>query len=436
MTSFVDILPSLKGKDVYFHLNKNNPDWLGSCEDLDLLFHYDGRKMILPLHDLDEVSYLTSSLYHVIDEKNILLSWDSKDVFSFLKRRTGISLEVHSSVYDLSLISSYLGINAERPETFKESISLLKTCLSDSNWDKFSSFYYGVFEPLLSRVIPDIEACCLVDNEKRACVYPTYVMEGQANGRLSTVKVNNQSYNPHSIGPEEKQNLRPKDYEQVFLYMDYKNMEVNVLQWLSGDERLLSILNSGRDLYKEIWKKITKQEPTDAHRKLCKDIFLPVVFGQGKFSLSKKLGVSEEIASRLIHSLSKTFHVAFDWVKSQSADGNNMAIDAFGRKRIFNDQEHYKVKNFCIQSPASMICLRKLVRLHDALAGKANICFHVHDGYCILCNKNEINSIAEIGKKALEEEDPMFPGLNLKVICQQGYRLDDMQTLTTKEVSV
>lgn len=436
MPSFVDILPSLHGKDIYLHLTKENPDWTGSCDDLNLLLHYEGRKVTLPLHDVEDVSYLASSFYHVVGERNILLSWNVKDVFSFMKRRTGIDFEVHSPVYDLRLISSYLGMDVKQPETFKESISLLKNCLRDSAWKKFSKFYDGIYEPLFSKVIPEIETCCLVDNNKRSCVYPTYVMEGQVNGRLRTTKVNGQSYNPHSIGPEEKHNLRPKDYDQVFLYMDYKNMEVNVLQWLSDDKQLLSILESGRDLYKEIWKKMTKQEATDAHRKICKDIFLPVVFGQGKFSLSKKLGVSEEIASRLIHNLGKTFHVAFDWVNSQSADGNNMVIDAFGRKRILDDQKHYKVKNFCIQSPASMICLRKLVRLHEALAGKASICFHVHDGYCVLCNKNEVNSIMELGKKALEEEDPMFPGLNLKITCQQGHRLDDMHTLTTKEVSL
>jgi hypothetical protein len=116
-------------------------------------------------------------------------------------------------------------------------------------------------------------------------------------------------------------------------------------------------------------------------------------------------------------------------VNSQSVDSNNTATDAFGRKRKFEDQKQYKIKNFCIQSPASMICLKKLVRLHEVFASKASICFHVHDGYCVLCNKNEVNSVYELGTSVLEEEDPMFPGLDLKTTCKFGHSLNDMQNI-------
>ena len=29
MTEFADVLPQLKGKDVYMYLSKENPDWVG-----------------------------------------------------------------------------------------------------------------------------------------------------------------------------------------------------------------------------------------------------------------------------------------------------------------------------------------------------------------------------------------------------------------------
>lgn len=434
MSDFVGVLPKLRGKDVYFSLNKENPDWTGSAKGVEVSFRHAGGSVTLSLEDDDQTSYLASSLHHVLGPDNFLLSWDAKDVFSFIKGRTGISLELPGKIYDLSVISSYLGVSAEKPNSFKDAILLLKSCLGSSGWSGFKSFYFDVYQPLFSKVLPSMETRCLVDNKRRSCVYATYVMEGQVNGRLRTVKTGGNSYNPHSMGPEDRFNLRPKDYDEAFVCFDYRNMEVNVLQWLSGDGELAGILKSGLDPYKEIWRRITRQEPTEAHRGICKEIFLPVVFGQGSRSLSEKIGVSEENASRLIHSLGKTFHVAFDWVKSQSTDGNNTATDAFGRKRTFNDREQYKVKNFCIQSPASMICLRKLVRLHDALAEKASICFHVHDGYYVLCKKNEINSVAELGIKILEEEDSMFPGLAMRVSCKAGDRLDDMHTPKLKGV--
>ena len=432
MSGFSEILPRIKGEDVYLYLSKENPDWRDSRQEVSLVVHFGGKRVTLPLGDSSELNYLVSSLYHFLDPDRLVLAWGAKDVFSYLRGRTEMNLEIHNQVYDLSLISSYLGAAASRPENFRDAVSLLKRLMSDALWKKFSPYYSAVQVPMFSAILPEMETGCIVDNRRKKCVYPTYVMEGQANGRLKAIKVDSSSYNPHSIGEEERANLRPRGYDEAFVYFDYRNMEVAVLQWLSGDPALASILESGKDLYKEIWRKITRQEPTDSHRKLCKNTFLPVVFGQGKASLAKKLGSSEEIAAKLIDSLVDTFPVAFDWVESQSPDGNNTATDVFGRRRTFDEQELYKIKNFCIQSPASMICLRKLVKLHEALAGKASIGFHVHDGYCVLCDKKNLASICGIGMEVLEQEDEMFPGLVLKTTCKFGQNLNDLETFTKR----
>lgn len=430
MSGFSEILPRIKGEDVYLYLSKENPDWRDHRQDVSLVVHFGGKRVTLPLGDTAELNYLVSSLYHFLDRDRLVLAWGAKDIFSYLKGRTEMSLEVHNQIYDLSLISSYLGFPSDRPENFRDAVSLLKRLMSDPLWKKFSPYYSAVHSPMFSSVLPEMETGCIVDNERKKCVYPTYVMEGQVNGRLKTLKVNSSSYNPHSMGEEDKSNLRPRGYDEFFVEFDYKNMEVTVLQWLSGDPALASILESGRDLYKEIWRRITRQEATDSHRKLCKNIFLPVVFGQGRSSLAKKLGASEEFAAKLIDSLVDTFPVAFDWVDAQSPDSNNTATDVFGRRRTFGDHELYKIKNFCIQSPASMICLRKLVKLHEALAAKASIGFHVHDGYCVLCDKKNLASTCKLGTEVLEEEDEMFPGLVLKTACKFGQNLNQLETFT------
>ena len=429
MSGISSVLPQIFGKDIYICLNKENPDWFKSDSNVDLLIYFENKKVSIPLNDEKNILYLTSSLHHFISPSSIVVSWFAKDIFSYLKGRTDISLEINNIVYDLSIMSSYLGLQEPKPQSLNSAFRIFKRAFKDPSWRHFSSYYEKVYNPLLSKVLPDIETNCLIDNNKKSCVYPTYILEGQVNGRLKTVKVNSSSYNPHSIGNSEKISLRPRDYDEVFVYFDYKNMEVNILQWLSEDEELASILNSEKDLYKYIWEKITKQKPTANHRAICKNIFLPVVFGQGPKSLSKKLGISEEIATKLIDNLVRSFPVAFNWVKSQQSDSNNLAIDAFGRKRKFSEQEQYKIKNFCIQSPASMVCLRKLVRLHEALSEKATICYHVHDGYCVLCKKKDIDLVSKIGIKTLEEEDELFPGLSLKTTCNFGNNLNNLESL-------
>ena len=105
----------------------------------------------------------------------------------------------------------------------------------------------------------------------------------------------------------------------------------------------------------------------------------------------------------------------------------------FFRRRKFDKNELYKLKNFCIQSPSSMICLRKLVKLHTcSKENNYNIVFHVHDGYIISCNKKDIKKIHKIVKNILEEEDEMFPGLVLKSSCSFGYNLNKLKNIEEK----
>lgn len=418
MTDMSDIMSRMKGRDLYFHVGEHGSD---------IRFHFGRESASVGTEDVVGLSYLASCSPHFTGSDRIALAWSAKDVFSLVKRKTEISMEFGGSFYDLSLISSYLSVEAQRPRGFRGAVDLLKALMAHPGWKAFSPFYSEVYAPLASTVIPDIETCCLVDNRKRMCVYPLYGIEGQANGRLKATAPTESNYNPHSMGADMKRSLRPPGYDQAFVHFDYRNMEVNVLQWLSGDRALGDVLEGEDDPYRAIWSMVTRREATEAQRGICKEVFLPVVFGQGPRSLAEKLGAKEEIASKIIDSLVSTFPVAFDWVSSQSPDGDNMATDRFGRRRRFDERELYKIRNFSVQSPASMICLRKLVRLHGSLSGLARVCFHVHDGYCVVCDKNEVREVSEIGTSVLEEEDPLFPGLRLRSLCCSGGSLSDLK---------
>lgn len=416
MEDIFELMSKLKGKDLYFYLNKESS----------LSFHYESTKNTINSIDENSLSYLSSSFHHFVDKDRILLSWDIKDLLSYLKNKTQINMEIPCKIYDLRIITSYLNIECEQPERFQDALLLLKKATENPEWKQFSKFYNLVYIPLISRILPEVENSPLIDNSKKRLVYPLYTPEGQINGRMKATVPSENHYNPHTINIEQKENLRPTNYDDVFIYFDYKNMEVNVLQWLSGDEDLGNVLKE-EDPYKSIWKKITNQEASDYHRKICKNIFLPVIFGQGAKSLAIKLGIEEKNAYKIIDRLTKTFPVAFDWVKSQTTFSNNMAIDYFGRRRTFRDDELYKIRNFSVQSPASMICLRKLVRLHDNLSNNARICFHVHDGYCVICSKNDVSIVSKIGKQILEEKDELFPEIQLQVTSQYGYNLNQLE---------
>lgn len=426
MSQIAYVLESIQDSDVFFHFESDFVDWT-SKEPARLIIQSNNKKSIIEFSDLKEIESFAASFGFYTRNSN-LLSWSIKNIISFFKKKSGISIDF-SRVYDLSILCSYFCLPKNKPGTSKEAFYLFNKIASTKSWEKFSVFYQGVFDPLIQKVIPDIETNALVDLEKKKFVYSYYEIEGQSNGRMKTLKVLTDSFMPHSMGEKEKSNLRLSSDSQYFLYFDYKHMEVSVLEWISKDEKLKEILDSDKDIYSVIWQQITGIEATPEQRKICKNVFLPVIFGQKSYSLSKRLGISEKNAGKLIYKLERAFPVAFTWINSQVSDSNNIATDIFGRRRKFQEDELYKIKNFCIQSPSNMICLRKLVKLHEILHNKAKICFHIHDGYAVSCDKKEYRTVFDMGKKVLEEEDELFPGLKLKTSCHFGENLNNLKRI-------
>jgi hypothetical protein len=423
------ILEEIKDLDLFFHFEQQHVDWTDN-QKVNLIIHSPYKKYNIEL--LDEKSIEKFAASFCFYTKNCkLISWNLKNIISFFTKKASINLEF-DEIYDLSILCSYFDLPKKIPNSCKDAFYLLNFIKSTNSWNVFSDFYKQIYDPLIKKVIPEIENNCLVDKNKRKFVYSYYEIEGQSNGRLKNLKILKDCYIPHNMDIQEKQNLRLPNYDEVFLYFDYKHMEVSVLEWISKDKNLSEILNSDGDLYEVIWETLTKTKASSDQRKLCKNIFLPVIFGQGSNSLSKKLEITEKNAKEIIYKLNQAFPVAFTWINSQVSDCNNFATDLFGRRRKFEENEFYKIRNFCIQSPANMICLRKLANLYEILDNKAKIRFHIHDGYCISCKKKDIKHVYEISKKTLEEGDSLFPDLKLKVSCEFGEDLSKLKNI--KEV--
>jgi hypothetical protein len=426
MPEIAEVLGFIRDSDVFFYLDADSVDWTSETP-VNIIFHCKGKKFEVILSDLKDIESLAASLFYYTKNSR-LLCWNLKNVLSFFRKKSQIHINFENKVYDLSVLCSYFSLPKKKPSTCKEAFFLFDHIKNTSSWKAFEKFYDEVFNPLISNVIPNIETNPLVDLVDKKFVYSYYEIEGQSNGRMKTSKVFKDCYLPHSMGEKEKNNLRLSSCDDIFLYFDYKHMEVSVLEWITKDQNLSKILLSGEDLYRSIWQLLIGVEATKEQRKICKNIFLPVIFGQGSNSLSKKLGIDEKIANRLIYKLEKAFPVAFDWVKSQSVDGNYYATDVFGRRRKFQKDELYKIRNFSIQSPSNMICLRKLVKLHNSLSDKSKVCFHIHDGYAISCNKKYLKVVYDSCKKSLEEDEDLFPNLVLRTSCQFGDNLNNLRS--------
>lgn len=277
-----------------------------------------------------------------------------------------------------------------------------------------------------------LETTSLLDEAEKVSVHAFYEIEGQINGRLRCAKQFSKGYIPHTIGPDQKKALKPKGYNRCFMSTDIRHCEVTVLQWLSQDPNLLYIIESGQDLYKEIYH-VTTGDPCDSDKKrdYAKRMFLPVMYGCGPTSLGKSMGLAEQTAKELIRRIHAKFPVATEWMRSKQEEAreNGVVVDYFGRPRTF-ENEFYKARNFVVQGVAATACVEKLIAIYDALQGtESYLCFTIHDAYGIVCPVKDPKPTYTMVKDIVESESTACPGLRLKQESKFGKRLDNMKVL-------
>jgi hypothetical protein len=362
----------------------------------------------------------------IFDRKYVqnIITYNFKSLISYLKFFSdGKSLLPHA-VLDLQVVENFLHTQKKAPENFREFIDRSRQVASDKSW---KLIYQKLLHPLLTQVIPSLETFPLLHLEERKAKYAFYDIEGQANGRLRCMKKFSEGFVPHTLGAEEKKVLRPRGYNKDFLYVDVKYCEVSVLQILSQDPVLSAILFSEEDLYRSIYKTITGDEcDSDKKRQIAKDLFLMVVYGSGAKTLAERLKISINVASELIDRIYKRFPIAMNWIiqKTEEAKVNGFTIDYFSRKRNLAENESYLARNSVVQGPAATVCLEKLVQIHKVVS--SNLCFSVHDGYGLVCDKDDVRRVNRIVNDVVKTESELIPGLKLRCESKFGPTLDQL----------
>ena len=421
-TEVIEALDKAVGQNIFITCEPEVLDFTDPRRPGKLMIMVKGMKFEFPLpEDKKECIELLAGLNAAIYQKKIItLAWNIKGFLSYVRFRTGDYWHVNGPLVDLRIMESFAGELGECPKNFKEAHERFTKLTRMDTWEKIGKVYQQIYLPLLTRVVPEMEVLGINDTGARHPVYSCYELEGQLNGRMKCLKAFTYSFNPHSLDDELKARLRPVGYDKRFVLFDYKHMEVAVLQWLSKDPVLGEILDSGNDVYKIIWERITSISCTDAQRAVCKAVFLPVMYGQGPKSVAERLKVYEPTGERLIRNIYRSFPVATSWIQEQQEtfDANNFATDYFGRRRRFDNQQ-YKIRNFVVQAPASIICLHKLVRLYESLQGNAELVFHIHDGYGIVIHKSNVKA-ADTAIDVLQSDESLYPGLKLKTATSRG----------------
>jgi len=383
----------------------------------------EGVQFLIPTTYLNTFVGLLSC--HVFDKERVVFTWNIKNLFSYLYFRLPRSqqITVESKIIDIKYGESLIDVEGTKPETFEEAKKRARAIATN---EKCKSIHSRIDIPLATRVIPKIETYGLKDAEIRKIRYSIYHIGDSENGRLKCTKQGNDGISTHNW-KEEKIKFKPSQ-DNVFVDLDFKAMEVCVLQWLSKDERLLKIILSGRDIYTTIYSLLYGQKCPDDKRQFIKEVFLPIVYGMQANALSA-CGISRDEAETLITKINEFFHVAMSWVQSHKDNLKHdpVLVDFFGRVRRFEEGDnHNAVRNAIIQGPAAVICSDRLIALYDKIHNHCEIVANIHDAYILDVPKSKLYDVVYHAVETLQDTSG-FPGLHLKTKVKVGSNLTDMK---------
>jgi hypothetical protein len=422
------------GQNLFFAYS---PDILDITENLspELRFYFKDSVDFKLVLNSSNIHTVLSFLKITVFAKNMkVLTWNWKNFASYVLSKTGKDYLIEGQILDLKLLESYSGNKSKCPENYNEAANRLRTIFSSGTWKEIEKVYKNLHHPLMTTVIPRIENSGIISLSQGKKVHAYYEIDGQENGRLKCSNAFNAGFCPHAMTQETKESLKGRDAEEFFISFDFKGQEVYQLAWLSND-LLLKKLCEMPDIYRGLYEIIMEDKNFDKNKRdFAKKIFLPVIYGQSANMLAQKCGLQQSVAEEIIQKIQTLFPEVFKFTQGylDQVQQHGFAKDIFGKVRKFEANKSYLAKNFAISSPATVVCLEKLIKLYYKLKDKSDIAFTIHDGYVVYANKENWKNIFKMGHEVLSEDSEFCPGLRLKVSVKAGRNLNDLKTISRK----
>lgn len=236
-------------------------------------------------------------------------------------------------------------------------------------------------------------------------IYGDVYQIGAETGRTSCRAPNLQNQ-PHE---EDYRACFVADEDKSMVIADWSSQEPRIAAFLSQDEALIDILNSGKDIYVMMAKKALdwdidpKTKEGKEKRKKVKNIILGIFYGMSAYGLAYRIEVTEDEAEEMLHRFFNTFPGVKRYVEEMYDTKEDYVTSVYGRKiwlNKYNTQWQRNAVNAPIQSSAAdamKIAARKFL---DDWAGrdfytKTSLILLVHDEIAVEVPKELANAAKE-----------------------------------------
>lgn len=221
------------------------------------------------------------------------------------------------------------------------------------------------------------------------------------------------------------------------LYADYSQLEMRLLISESGEERMINLLNEGRDIHDLTARDLFGEGFTPEQRKIAKSINFLTVYGGGAKKLSKTFNVKKHIAEDWLKKFWDANPKIAEWMSAQHdfVRKNGWLKSRFGQIRRLPDaqsQDEYIVwrclrqaGNYPIQEQGAVITNLSAVVANKLLEQnhRSQLVLIVHDALLIDVYPKEEQNVAKLVRRVMEEDVPgdYCPWLKVKLTTSQAF---------------
>lgn len=238
-------------------------------------------------------------------------------------------------------------------------------------------------------------------------------------GRLSSVEPNLQNI---PVRNEEGRKVRKAFLPQhdVFLSIDYSQIELRILAHLSGDEELIKAFNNDQDIHTKVAADIfdiSEEQVTKNQRRTAKAVIFGIVYGISGYGLGENLELKPSEAKKYIDKYLSLYPKVDEYMKHniKYAYENGYVKTMFNRKRVIDEltNSNYMIRqsgermalNTPIQGTASDIMKMAMIKVYDEMKKhnfKSKIVMQVHDELIFDCYSDELDEVIKVAKEAME----------------------------------
>lgn len=241
-----------------------------------------------------------------------------------------------------------------------------------------------------------------------------------ATGRLSSSNPNLQNI---SVRDEEGKLIRQAFYypnEDIeILSLDYSQIELRILAYLSNCQKLKDIFNSGEDIHSATAKSVFNldREPTSAERRRAKAVNFGIVYGISDWGLAEQIDISPKEAHQIIENFYTSFPEIRDFFMSiiSEAKKNGYVSTLLGRRRYLREinDSNYQTREFAkraamnapIQGTAADLIKVAMIKVDQALKEngfKSKMVLQIHDELIFKVYKEEKEKVYNLAKSIME----------------------------------